>query len=62
MAKIKGKLFKGNRIGSLTYLKRTIPGSRTQGVHCGARKKSGGDDFTDNVRSVRLKSKKRKKK
>jgi len=38
MAKIKGKLIKSNRIGSLVYSKRTIPGSRTQSVHYGARK------------------------
>ena len=48
MAKIKGKLIKTNRIGPLTYSKRTI-------------KKITGDNFEENVRSVGLKSKKRKR-
>ena len=48
MAKIKGKLIKGNRIGPLAYSKRTL-------------EKNGGDEFTHNVRCVRLKSKKEKK-
>jgi len=49
MAKIKGKLIKTNRIGPLAYSKRTL-------------KKSGGDDYTHNVKCVRLKPKKLKKK
>jgi len=49
MAKVKGKLIKSNRISPLTYSKRTL-------------KKSGGDEFTHNVRCVRLKSKRQKRK
>jgi len=62
MAKVKGKLIKSNRIGPLAYSKRTLPSSRTQSVHYGASKKSGGDDFTHSVRAVRLKPKRQRKK
>ena len=62
MAKVRGRLTNKKRIGPAVFSKRTIPGSRTQGVHYGARKKSGGDNFEENVRSIGLKSKKRKKK
>lgn len=48
MAKIKGKLIKNKGVGPLAYLKRTL-------------KKSGGDDFEESVKSIRLKSKRRKK-
>jgi len=48
MAKIKHPLIKTNKIGPIIRSERTI-------------KKSGGDDFTNNVRCVRLKSKKRKR-
>lgn len=47
MARIKNSLPEANKNKSLVYSKRTI-------------KKSGGDDFTNNVRSVKLKSKKKK--
>jgi len=48
MAKVKGKLIDVNRVGPVSYSKRTI-------------KKIGGDDFTHNARCVRLKSKRPRK-
>lgn len=49
MAKVIKPFTGANKAKSLVYSKRTI-------------KKSGGDDFTDNVRFVRLKSKREKRK
>ncbi len=49
MAKVKGRLTNKKRIGPAVFSKRTI-------------KKSGGDDYTHNVRCVRLKSKRQKRK
>lgn len=46
MAKVKNPLIETNKISPLTYSKRTI-------------KKSGGDDFTHNVRFIRKKSKRK---
>ncbi len=47
MAKVKNPLPEANKNKSSVYSKRTI-------------KKSGGDDFTNNVRRVKRKSKKKK--
>lgn len=47
MAKTKGCLMNKKQIGPLIYSERKI-------------KKSGGDDFDENVRSKRLKSKRKK--
>ena len=49
MTKIKGKLIKGNGVDPLVYSKRTL-------------KKNEGDDYTHNVKCVRLKSKRSNKK
>lgn len=47
MAKARGRLINEKQIGPLVYSKRTI-------------KKSGGDDFDNNIRSKRLKLKRKK--